>query len=81
MPELNLAHLRTDVARLLHESPDTIGDDDNLMDLGLDSMRLMKLVSQWRTHGVQLEFSDLASEATLAHWWSLIRAQTKNHPA
>ncbi|HET8598232.1 MAG TPA: phosphopantetheine-binding protein [Castellaniella sp.] len=73
MTALTLERMRADIARMLHESPDDILDDDNLMDLGLDSMRLMKLASQWREAGARIEFADLAAEATLAQWWSLVR--------
>jgi len=72
MTALSLESMRADIARMLHESPDDIRDDDNLMDLGLDSMRLMKLASQWREAGARLEFADLATDATLAHWWSIV---------
>jgi bifunctional isochorismate lyase/aryl carrier protein len=76
MTALTLERMRADIARMLHESPEDILDDDNLMDLGLDSMRLMKLASQWREAGARVEFADLAAEATLSQWWSLIRAGT-----
>lgn len=68
---LTLERMRQDIAKLLHESPDQIEDDDNLMDLGLDSMRIMKLASRWRAAGASMEFSDMAAQATLTHWWSL----------
>lgn len=68
---LTLEHMRADIAGMLHEDPQDIHDDDNLMDLGLDSMRIMKLVSHWREAGANLDFADLASEATLAHWWTI----------
>ncbi|WP_269499922.1 phosphopantetheine-binding protein [Castellaniella sp. S9] len=68
---LTLERMRADVARMLHEDPQDIRDDDNLMDLGLDSMRIMKLASGWREAGANLDFADLAAEATLAHWWSI----------
>jgi bifunctional isochorismate lyase/aryl carrier protein len=71
MSTLSLESMRADIARMLHESPENILDDDNLMDLGLDSMRLMKLAAQWREAGARLEFSDLAADATLAHWWAV----------
>src|SRR3546814_4364224 len=41
-----LESMRADIARILHEDPSEIGNDDNLMDLGLDSMRTMTLASQ-----------------------------------
>ncbi|MFT0531984.1 phosphopantetheine-binding protein [Castellaniella hirudinis] len=74
MNRLTLERMRADVARLLHEPPEDIHDDDNLMDLGLDSMRLMKLASLWREAGARVEFADLAVEATLGQWWALIDA-------
>lgn len=72
MNTLTLDRMRADIARMLHEAPEDIRDDDNLMDLGLDSMRLMKLASQWREAGASVEFADLAAAATLDQWWSLV---------
>lgn len=69
---LTLARMRQDIAEMLHEDPSEILDDDNLMDLGLDSMRLMTLASRWREAGAPMEFADLAADATLAHWWTLV---------
>ncbi|NYT86161.1 phosphopantetheine-binding protein [Pollutimonas harenae] len=68
---LTLESMRADIARVLHEDPSEIGNDDNLMDLGLDSMRTMTLASQWRDVGVNIDFSEMALNATLGHWWSL----------
>ncbi len=70
-PPLTLERMRADIARMVHEDPADIRDDDNLMDLGLDSMRIMKLASGWREAGADLDFADLAAEATLAHWWAV----------
>lgn len=70
---LTLESMRADIAAILHEEPSEIADDDNLMDLGLDSMRAMTLASRWRASGASIEFADMAVEATLAHWWSLIK--------
>ncbi|WP_066454807.1 phosphopantetheine-binding protein [Castellaniella caeni] len=81
MTTLTLESMRADVARLLHESPADILDDDNLMNLGLDSMRLMKLASLWREAGAQVEFADLALEATLAQWWALVSRTATPTPA
>ena len=44
------------MAALLGEEPTDIGDDDNLMDLGLDSMRVLGLVMRWGETGIALEF-------------------------
>lgn len=69
---LTLQRLREDIARVLHEDPDEIADDDNLIDLGLDSIRAMALVTRWRESGATIEFSDLAAGTTLAQWWAII---------
>lgn len=64
--------MRADIAAMLHEAPDQIGDDDNLMDLGLDSMRAMNLVLLWSEGGLDLDFSEFAERPTLDGWWELM---------
>jgi len=71
---ITLESMRADIARILHEDPADIADDDNLMDLGLDSMRTMTLASRWRDEGAAIEFSEMAFNATLKYWWSLVQA-------
>lgn len=71
---ITLESMRADIARILHEDPADIADDDNLMDHGLDSMRTMTLASQWRAAGANIEFSEMAFNATLQYWWSLVQA-------
>ncbi|WP_431197441.1 phosphopantetheine-binding protein, partial [Streptococcus pneumoniae] len=43
--------MRADVARVLECTPAEIGDDDNLIDLDLDSMRMLGLVLAWGNTG------------------------------
>lgn len=62
--------MRADIARILHESADEIGGDDNLLDFGLDSMRAMNLVLAWSQAGVELDFTALAERPTLDGWWA-----------
>lgn len=71
-PPLTLARMRLDIAEMLREDPSDIHDDDNLMDLGLDSMRIMTLLLRWNKAGAAVEFSEMAAVATLAEWWALI---------
>lgn len=73
---ITLDSMRQDIAKTLHESPDDIADDDNLIELGLDSMRAMALATRWRNAGVMLEFSEMAQEPTLAAWWRLAQSGT-----
>ncbi|GAA4982868.1 phosphopantetheine-binding protein [Kineococcus glutinatus] len=65
---LSAEQLRTDVAELLATAPSEIGDDDDLLDHGLDSVRLMMLVERWRAAGVETDFAGLAEEPTLGGW-------------
>jgi len=81
MTTLTLDRMRTDIANVLGESPADIHDDDNLMDLGLDSMRMLGLVMAWGKTGLPLEFSHLAEYTTLNGWWSVINAMQASQTA
>lgn len=71
---LTLEQMRADIARIIHVDPEEIGDDDSLPDLGLDSLRLMKLAMGWEEAGLQVDFSVFAEHATLGEWWAEITA-------
>lgn len=73
MTALTLERMRADVAGMLGEAPEDIQDDENLMDLGLDSMRVLGLVLAWGNTGIPLEFSHLAEHATLGGWWTVVQ--------
>lgn len=65
--------VRADVAELLDCEPAAIAPDQDLIDLGLDSMRIMTLVERWRAGGAStLEFPDLAERPELGHWTALL---------
>lgn len=70
---LTLERMRADLARVLDCTPAEIGDDDNLMDLDLDSMRMLGLVLAWGNTGLPLEFSQLAEHSTLRQWWTVVQ--------
>ncbi|QNW99669.1 isochorismatase [Acinetobacter seifertii] len=42
--------------------------NDDLLMLGLDSVRLMTLVGKWQAYGAQVSFEDLAEQPTLEVW-------------
>ncbi|MEU0298317.1 phosphopantetheine-binding protein [Streptomyces sp. NPDC006175] len=65
--------VRADVAELIGCDPAEIELDDNLNDLGLDSVRTMVLIERWRGAGADaLEYPDLAEQPELGHWTELL---------
>lgn len=70
--------IRADVALLLHRNPDEVFDQENLFEAGLDSIRLLTLLEQWREAGVAVSFVELAEQPTLEHWSRLL---TSRQPA
>lgn len=70
---LTREEVRAQVAGLLQEDVAELSDEDSLLDWGLDSMRIMTLVEQWRKRGVQVTFADLAEQSTLDEWWKVLK--------
>ncbi|MEW2357223.1 amino acid adenylation domain-containing protein [Spirillospora sp. NPDC029432] len=57
--------------------------DDNLIELGMDSIRLMGLTGRLRKLGVEVRFAELAERPTLGEWWDLLaeRGAVEPRPA
>ncbi|MBM3114886.1 isochorismatase family protein [Jeongeupia naejangsanensis] len=68
LPTLSADLVRSDVAAQMGLTTADLLDDDNLLLLGLDSIRLMTLVERWRALGADVGFVDLAETPTLAAW-------------
>ncbi|MBB6174383.1 aryl carrier-like protein [Nocardiopsis mwathae] len=69
--------VRADVAEILGCDPAELAPDENLLDRGLDSMRIMTLVERWRAAGAAtVEFPDLAEQPELSHWTTLLTGGT-----
>ncbi|MER7169833.1 phosphopantetheine-binding protein [Streptomyces mesophilus] len=65
--------IRADVADALGEEPADIPVDENLVDYGLDSVRIMSLIERWRRdHGVEATFVDLAEQPAIEAWAPLL---------
>lgn len=75
MIPFTLERMRADVAKVLREDPEAIGLDDNLMDWGLDSMRLLDLVMRWNEEGLKIDVMEIGAETSLNGWWRVIQSQ------
>jgi bifunctional isochorismate lyase/aryl carrier protein len=67
---------------LLDEPISTIDNNENLIDRGLDSIRIMSLVENWRSKGIEVNFMKLAEEPTISNWWNLassVKPKTLSH--
>ncbi|GAA1770278.1 MULTISPECIES: phosphopantetheine-binding protein [Streptomonospora] len=70
--ELTAERVRADVEQVLGEPAGSLGEQDDLLDRGMDSIRLMSLVESWRKAGVETDFITLAEEPTVAAWTRLL---------
>lgn len=70
------AQLRALVLPLLDED-DEPEDDENLIDYGLDSVRMMALAARWRKAYSDIDFVMLAKEPTIDAWWALLSREKK----
>ena len=65
------AALRAQILPLLDESDEPY-DDENLIDYGLDSVRMMALAARWRKVHGDIDFVMLAKNPTIDAWWALL---------
>lgn len=75
---LTLEQMRIDIARLVNEAPEELDNDDNLLDWGLDSMRIFNVSVEWNKTGLELRFADLAETPTLNGWWEIVQRQQRD---
>jgi bifunctional isochorismate lyase / aryl carrier protein len=75
---LSRARVAGDLLGALEDAPAVLGGDDDLTDLGLDSIAVMGLLTTWRAAGVEVSFEDLAEvEPTLDAWWAVLEARRR----
>ena len=68
--------LRELILPLLDESDEPM-DDENLIDYGLDSVRMMALAARWRKVHGDIDFVMLAKNPTIDAWWALLSREVK----
>ncbi|QST01042.1 isochorismatase family protein [Pontibacillus sp. ALD_SL1] len=71
--------LRLKVAELLEQSPEELSNEENLMHLGFDSIRMMSVVEELRQVGVEIDFMTLAEQPTLTSWWAIVEEKSRQH--
>lgn len=64
--------LRQQIIPLLDEDSEQIANDENLIDYGLDSVRIMELATRWRKVREDIDFIALAKSPTIDSWWALL---------
>ncbi|GAA3100797.1 phosphopantetheine-binding protein [Streptomyces echinatus] len=72
---LTLDGFRADLAEFLYQRPDEVDLDDNPLDAGLDSLRIVTLIERWRETGADVGFVELAECTSFAQWWQLLAAR------
>jgi bifunctional isochorismate lyase/aryl carrier protein len=75
---LSRARVAGDLLGVLEDPPAVLLGDTDLMDLGLDSIAVMGLLTAWREQGVDVSFEDLAEvEPTLDAWWAVVETAAR----
>ncbi|MFD5552606.1 amino acid adenylation domain-containing protein [Streptomyces sp. NPDC127068] len=77
---LSIDDLRDVVTDLLGGDAEPPGDHDSLIELGLDSLKLMGVANRLRRSGIDVGFADLARRPTLAEWNALLAGAPGTDP-
>ncbi|GAB05494.1 isochorismatase [Gordonia amarae] len=68
-PVLTRDQIVGDIAEVLEIAPGELEDDTNVLDMGLDSVRLMSLIERWRAQGAhRADVVILAGDPTIGAW-------------
>ena len=70
---LTLEDMRRQIAAILDLPISSVEDGVNLLDLGLDSMRMMELATRWSDNSdLYVDFASLAEHPEIRTWWTLV---------
>ncbi|MGH3725748.1 MAG: amino acid adenylation domain-containing protein [Mycobacterium sp.] len=69
---LSKDEIKATVADLVGVAQEDISDADDLIALGLDSIRMMTLAGGWRKRGSRVTFAQLAAEPSVESWFALL---------
>ncbi|MBN1468464.1 MAG: amino acid adenylation domain-containing protein [Fusobacteriaceae bacterium] len=48
-------------------------DSQNLLEVGLNSLQVVRLVNQWRKQGISVSFGELMENPTALKWWEILQ--------
>ncbi|MFD6220518.1 non-ribosomal peptide synthetase [Nocardia asteroides] len=77
---IDRAEIRAAIARHLDLTPEEVADATDLIQLGLDSIRTMKLAGGWRKRGIAVNFALLAAHPTVDAWFALLNGGDPENP-
>ena len=77
----SISQLQQQLAALLDVSVEELTPHDHLTDFGLDSIRVMTLLSHWQKEGLDIHFMELATQPNLTGWWQVIQTKQALHSA
>ncbi|WP_328398751.1 non-ribosomal peptide synthetase [Nocardia sp. NBC_00416] len=69
---VDVDEVRAAVAEQLGVTVDDVAADADLIQLGLDSIRTMKLAGRWRKRGYDINFAELVAAPTVSDWYRLL---------
>ncbi|MFE6699270.1 amino acid adenylation domain-containing protein [Streptomyces sp. NPDC057718] len=78
---LSIDDLRRLVTELVGSTADSLDDQSNLIEFGMDSLKMMRIADRLRRAGVEVGFADLARRPTLAGWSALLAEAAPQHAA
>ena len=71
---INRDEIRATIAAQLGSPVTDIADHDDLIQVGLNSIRMMALAGGWRKQGADVTFAELAASPTIESWHGLLSA-------
>jgi len=81
---LSIDEVHQQVIELLDLSAEEVSISDNLIFAGLDSVRLMTLLGQWRAMGINIELAEIAPLTSIQQWYQAFESrfnQARSVPA
>ncbi len=57
------------IAARLGIDAEALTGEENLIEIGMESLMIMRLVNEWGRQGISVRYSELIEEPTLDGWW------------